>query len=429
MPGELRGWQRDPYGVHELRYFTADGKPSRLVRDGDAWSKENPPFDFHFPESPVVPPLEPSLHYPAGAEAAVTAAQSSVVDPASSVWEQSPIEQTSLVIPADWHDHLSSPGQLSERDGLVPTQHPHPAALPVSSSARPLAVASAELGMAPTDASDIPTTSVPGVSGEQRRDPTTGIAPSGRKAPRYRQSWTWMLAGVVLVSVFVVVVDRPKKNADTVTTTTTHAAASDSSAAATTVPASPITATTTTTAPTSVATVATATTTPVRSATSAPPTSTVAASHQVQGTPVAAKTSTSTIVRSSPATTSPATTTTTGRTQARATTITTTGPATTTTGRTQARATTTTTAVQSTTSTTVAPTTTTSTTGTSDSPTSSGNAASATGSTDLTAYPTSGSSPSLTGAVLVWVLFGAALLLLTALISRRRATRRRGAHG
>jgi hypothetical protein len=32
--GDLHGWQADPYGLHEARYFS-QGQPTRLVRDGD----------------------------------------------------------------------------------------------------------------------------------------------------------------------------------------------------------------------------------------------------------------------------------------------------------------------------------------------------------------------------------------------------------
>src|ERR1700722_9990650 len=67
MPRELRGWQPDPYGIHELRYFTADGKPSRLVRDGEGWSNDEPPRDiFHLTGLPLAPtPAQASRHYPA----------------------------------------------------------------------------------------------------------------------------------------------------------------------------------------------------------------------------------------------------------------------------------------------------------------------------------------------------------------------------
>jgi hypothetical protein len=39
---KLQGWQADPFGVHEKRYFS-DGLPTKLVRDGDAESYDAPP--------------------------------------------------------------------------------------------------------------------------------------------------------------------------------------------------------------------------------------------------------------------------------------------------------------------------------------------------------------------------------------------------
>jgi putative flippase GtrA len=47
MAGILRGWHADPFGVHELRYFTFDGNPTRLVRDGAGWSHDPPPVATH----------------------------------------------------------------------------------------------------------------------------------------------------------------------------------------------------------------------------------------------------------------------------------------------------------------------------------------------------------------------------------------------
>ncbi len=41
MP-DLHGWQSDPFGVHEQRYFS-QGQPTKLVRDGDAESYDPPP--------------------------------------------------------------------------------------------------------------------------------------------------------------------------------------------------------------------------------------------------------------------------------------------------------------------------------------------------------------------------------------------------
>jgi hypothetical protein len=43
MPEELRGWRPDPSGAHEERYFSLDGRPTRLVRDGGRASHDGPP--------------------------------------------------------------------------------------------------------------------------------------------------------------------------------------------------------------------------------------------------------------------------------------------------------------------------------------------------------------------------------------------------
>ena len=37
-----QGWYRDPFGVHEDRYFS-DGRPAKLVRDGPAEAYDEPP--------------------------------------------------------------------------------------------------------------------------------------------------------------------------------------------------------------------------------------------------------------------------------------------------------------------------------------------------------------------------------------------------
>ena len=37
-----QGWYRDPFGVHEDRYFS-DGNPTKLVRDGTAEAYDEPP--------------------------------------------------------------------------------------------------------------------------------------------------------------------------------------------------------------------------------------------------------------------------------------------------------------------------------------------------------------------------------------------------
>ena len=37
------GWHSDPFGVHEARYFSADGQPTKLVRDRGVESYDEPP--------------------------------------------------------------------------------------------------------------------------------------------------------------------------------------------------------------------------------------------------------------------------------------------------------------------------------------------------------------------------------------------------
>jgi uncharacterized protein DUF4190 len=38
------GWQPDPFGLHELRFFSMDGKPTKLVSDGDLRTYDDPPL-------------------------------------------------------------------------------------------------------------------------------------------------------------------------------------------------------------------------------------------------------------------------------------------------------------------------------------------------------------------------------------------------
>ncbi len=46
------GWYTDPYGLHEARWFS-QGQPTRLVRDGDVESSDEPPA-----EAPSGEPVE-----------------------------------------------------------------------------------------------------------------------------------------------------------------------------------------------------------------------------------------------------------------------------------------------------------------------------------------------------------------------------------
>jgi phospholipase C len=51
MPtGAPQGWFQDPFGLHEARYFSA-GRPTKLVRDGNVESYDEPPYDTRQPAS------------------------------------------------------------------------------------------------------------------------------------------------------------------------------------------------------------------------------------------------------------------------------------------------------------------------------------------------------------------------------------------
>ena len=43
MGDETTSWRSDPFGTHELRFFSADGKPTLLVMDGGRTSYDRPP--------------------------------------------------------------------------------------------------------------------------------------------------------------------------------------------------------------------------------------------------------------------------------------------------------------------------------------------------------------------------------------------------
>src|ERR1700733_6433883 len=43
MEEVLTGWQPDPFGTHEKRFFSSGGLPTKLVSDGGVRSYDNPP--------------------------------------------------------------------------------------------------------------------------------------------------------------------------------------------------------------------------------------------------------------------------------------------------------------------------------------------------------------------------------------------------
>jgi hypothetical protein len=56
---QAQGWYRDPYKVHEDRYFSG-GRPTKLVRDGGAESYDPPPPGPPEGELVEIPDSEPS---------------------------------------------------------------------------------------------------------------------------------------------------------------------------------------------------------------------------------------------------------------------------------------------------------------------------------------------------------------------------------
>jgi Protein of unknown function (DUF2510) len=68
MAEELRGWHPDPHGVHEQRYFSLDGRPTRLVSDGGRTSHDPPPThdDLVVPLAVARPPVHGSRPQPCG---------------------------------------------------------------------------------------------------------------------------------------------------------------------------------------------------------------------------------------------------------------------------------------------------------------------------------------------------------------------------
>jgi hypothetical protein len=51
--GEPQGWHADPFGLHEIRYFSA-GRPTKLVRDGRVESYDEPPAEEYTPAAVAV---------------------------------------------------------------------------------------------------------------------------------------------------------------------------------------------------------------------------------------------------------------------------------------------------------------------------------------------------------------------------------------
>jgi hypothetical protein len=56
---KAQGWYRDPYLVHEDRYFS-DGQPTKLVRDGGIETYDPPPDESPKTALVELPPAQPT---------------------------------------------------------------------------------------------------------------------------------------------------------------------------------------------------------------------------------------------------------------------------------------------------------------------------------------------------------------------------------
>jgi hypothetical protein len=66
MEEVLTGWQPDPFGTHEKRFFSSGGLPTKLVSDGDVRSYDDPPGDVPLSPEPAYQPrtIEQTGHVP-----------------------------------------------------------------------------------------------------------------------------------------------------------------------------------------------------------------------------------------------------------------------------------------------------------------------------------------------------------------------------
>ena len=98
----FEGWFTDPYAVHEARWFS-DGRPTKLVRDGEVESYDEPP-----PGAPTVVPEK--------LEVDPSAVNGDDLIRADDAEQTDPYDSTSQVMEA-----LDSFGQ----SGLLDVRHPY----------------------------------------------------------------------------------------------------------------------------------------------------------------------------------------------------------------------------------------------------------------------------------------------------------------
>ena len=109
MTSDLKGWHPDPFGIHEFRFFSQDGKPTRLVSDNNSKSYDDPPTTT----SNTDPASDPI--------ATLDGASISQVEQEQA--EPPVVPAVHLLAPAGWFPDPKNPKQLRYWDGLRWTEH------------------------------------------------------------------------------------------------------------------------------------------------------------------------------------------------------------------------------------------------------------------------------------------------------------------
>jgi hypothetical protein len=122
----LHGWQPDPWGIHEYRYFSVNGYATRLVRDGDQTSHDPPPTDS---PSIDVGPREHTVSQRSSGPA--QAPENQFNDGSPGLASRHPLEANTLEprahhspasdsmrVASGWYDDPTKAGRLRYWDGL-----------------------------------------------------------------------------------------------------------------------------------------------------------------------------------------------------------------------------------------------------------------------------------------------------------------------
>jgi hypothetical protein len=114
------GWQPDPFGIHEFRYLSSSGAPTKLVRDRGVESYDDPPTSASGTDltDPAVAPTQDV--------AGITGTQD--VNQRAEPATEAPTRPPASGPPAGWFPDTAKPNQLRYWDGINWTDHTAPTA-------------------------------------------------------------------------------------------------------------------------------------------------------------------------------------------------------------------------------------------------------------------------------------------------------------